>query len=343
MNRPRISVGMPVYNGSKYVVEAIESVLAQTFGDFELVISDNASTDATEDICRDFAARDARIRYVRNRQNRGAAWNFNRTFELATGDYFKWLAHDDAIGPQYLARTSEVLDQDPALALCHARTGIIDSQGELVGDEDSEDFEAWDLQGISPLVEAKRLKCVSSDQPHRRLLGVLIYSVRCHEVFGLVRASMMRKTRLHRPYASGEKVFVAELSLLGRFHEVSEILSFSRWHDERYSSNTSARAQTLHMNPKSARSTLVPRQVRSTSGYFSSVFHSSLTPLQRSQCLLVLSRFVLQPKKWWGILQGYARGVGQIARLPERGSDPGLGLGRKHWTSLSGIYSKETV
>ena len=256
MARARISVGMPVYNGSKYVAEAIESVLAQTFGDFELVISDNASTDVTEDICRDFAARDPRVRYVRSPQNRGAAWNFNRTFELAKGDYFKWLAHDDLIGPQYLARTADVLDQDTALALCHARTGIVDGDGALVGDDGCEDFEAWNLQGISPAMEAKRLQRVCSDQPHRRLLGVLLYSVRCHEVFGLIRASMMGKTGLHRAYSSGEKVFVAELSLLGKFHEVSEVLSFSRWHDERYSSNGSARAQTLHMNPSSTRPAL---------------------------------------------------------------------------------------
>src|SRR5215207_1517689 len=108
---PRVSVGLPVYNGENYLAEAIDSVLAQTYQNFELIISDNASTDSTEEICRDYAARDRRIRYFREPQNRGAAWNFNHTFELARGEYFKWVAHDDVIGPQYLARTVDQLDR----------------------------------------------------------------------------------------------------------------------------------------------------------------------------------------------------------------------------------------
>src|SRR6476646_2411498 len=143
MRVPKVAIGLPVYNGAKYVAEAIESVLAQTYGDLELVISDNASTDATEEICRDYTARDSRVRYARAEQNGGAAWNFNRTFELSRGEYFKWLAHDDAIGPQYLARCLAVLDRDPGVVLCHTRTGIINGQGELVADDGTEDFETW--------------------------------------------------------------------------------------------------------------------------------------------------------------------------------------------------------
>ena len=115
--------------------EAIESILAQTYTDFELLISDNASGDGTEEICREFAAQDSRIRYFRHPQNRGASWNFNQTVEHSIGEYFKWLAHDDTMGPCYLARAVEVLDQDPTLVLCHSKTGIIDSHGELVGDD----------------------------------------------------------------------------------------------------------------------------------------------------------------------------------------------------------------
>ena len=92
---PRVSIGLPVYNGENYMAAAIDSLLAQTFTDFELIISDNASTDATEQICRDYAHRDGRIRYYREEVNRGAAWNFTHTFELARGEYFKWHAHDD--------------------------------------------------------------------------------------------------------------------------------------------------------------------------------------------------------------------------------------------------------
>ena len=100
----RISVAIPVYNGEKYLGAAIGSILAQTFHHFELIISDNASTDRTAAICREFAARDARIRYHRQPRNFGAAANFNRSHELATGEYFKWAAHDDLLEPEYLAQ-----------------------------------------------------------------------------------------------------------------------------------------------------------------------------------------------------------------------------------------------
>jgi glycosyltransferase involved in cell wall biosynthesis len=344
MSTPRVSIGLPVYNGAKYVGEAIESILAQTYSDFELVISDNGSSDATEEICRDFAARDSRIRYTREPRNRGAAWNFNRTFELSGGEYFKWLAHDDVIGPHYLASAVDALDRDATLVLCHSRTGIIDRCGRLIGDYDSDESEAWELQGMSPKVELKRLKAVSASAPHRRLLGVLLYSIRCHEVFGLIRSSAMRKTGLHHPYCSGEKVFLAELSLLGPFREVGEVLSFSRWHPERFSSNASARAQSLHMDPSAARRFPWPRQIRSTWGYCLAIVHGELGWCDRSLCMLVLARFVLQAKKWRRIVVDYIRGVGQIAELPEAssaGSDQPAPS--RHWTSISSAYSEGTV
>src|SRR3954470_1068595 len=93
--RPRVSIGLPVYNGQRFLAPAVSSLLAQTFADFELVICDNASTDDTEAICRRFAERDPRVRYHRNEQNVGAAPNFNRALALSTGQYFKWAAHDD--------------------------------------------------------------------------------------------------------------------------------------------------------------------------------------------------------------------------------------------------------
>src|SRR6266536_1939108 len=89
--RTRVSIGLPVFNGERFVAEAIDSILAQTFEDFELIISDNASTDGTEEICRCYAEKDERIRFVRNRENYGAAFNFNQTFHLSSGGYFKWV------------------------------------------------------------------------------------------------------------------------------------------------------------------------------------------------------------------------------------------------------------
>jgi glycosyltransferase involved in cell wall biosynthesis len=106
---PRLAIGLPVHNGERYVSQAIDSLLGQTFTDFTLIVSDNGSTDATEEICRAYARRDARIRYHRSDENRGAAWNFNRVFELADSPYFKWAAYDDLCAPHFVERCIEFL------------------------------------------------------------------------------------------------------------------------------------------------------------------------------------------------------------------------------------------
>jgi GT2 family glycosyltransferase len=114
---PRVSIGMPLYNAERYLAGTLESILGQTFCDLEVVISDNGSTDRTEQICRQYASRDNRIRYYRNEVNRGAAWNYNHVFELARGEYFKWASYDDLLAPKFLEHCVASLDQDPSAAL----------------------------------------------------------------------------------------------------------------------------------------------------------------------------------------------------------------------------------
>src|SRR3989442_255266 len=131
--RPRVSVGMPVYNGERYLAEAVDSLLAQTYEDFELIICDNASTDRTGEIARSYAARDTRVRYARNEKNLGAGGNFRRAVALASGEYFRWAASDDVCAPQSLARCVEVLDQEPAAVLAYPSTRFIDEHGRVTG------------------------------------------------------------------------------------------------------------------------------------------------------------------------------------------------------------------
>ncbi len=100
---PQVSIGMPVYNGAKFINEALDSLLVQTFTDFELIISDNASTDETEAICRKYAAKDERIRYVRQVENFGGRANFQFLLDEAVGEYFMWAAADDVWLPEYIA------------------------------------------------------------------------------------------------------------------------------------------------------------------------------------------------------------------------------------------------
>src|SRR5262249_6062368 len=126
---PRLSIGLPVYNGQAFLQQAIDHLLAQTFSNFEIIISDNASSDRTSQICRQYASRDSRIRYVRNDTNLGAIANFNRTFELSRAPLFKWAAHDDLHRPTYLESCVRLLDQDAATILAHSATAFIDDGG----------------------------------------------------------------------------------------------------------------------------------------------------------------------------------------------------------------------
>jgi glycosyltransferase involved in cell wall biosynthesis len=114
-SNPKVSIGLPVYNGENFIREAIDSILGQIFCDFELIISDNASSDGTEEICRSYAGRDQRVRYYRNEENIGSSGNYTRVFLLAKGKYFKWTAHDDICKPDFIEKCIEVLDKDDSL------------------------------------------------------------------------------------------------------------------------------------------------------------------------------------------------------------------------------------
>jgi glycosyltransferase involved in cell wall biosynthesis len=225
---PTVSVGLPVYNGADYLAQAIESLLGQTFEDFELLVQDNASTDATEEICRSYAAADPRVSYVCNAQNVGAAANYNLVFQRARGRYFKWAAHDDVCTPDFLERCVEVLDRDAAVVLCCGQTQLINDDGSPV---------AYDWkQKCYVTRHGERVGQIDPDhraegaRPASRFWDVLVRTMRTFEIFGLIRADVLRKTRLHGGYYGSDKVLLAELSLLGRFHLLPQVLLYRRCH-----------------------------------------------------------------------------------------------------------------
>ncbi len=207
---PRVSVGLPVYNGERYLEQALQSLLAQTFEDFELIVSDNGSTDATPAICRDYAGRDPRVRYLRSPENRGAAWNFNHVFARARGEYFKWAAHDDLCLPALLERCVAVLDADPGAALCYSRCRRLDGGGRLGRVYDDGPFD-------EPLASERFRRLVS--EPHR-----------CLAVFGLVRREVLARTPRIGAYVGSDRNLLAELGLHGTLRQVEEILFVRRDH-----------------------------------------------------------------------------------------------------------------
>jgi len=208
---PRVSIGLPVYNGDKFLEQAIVSILGQTFTDFELIISDNASTDRTAEICSRFAKRDPRVRYSRNETNIGGGNNSNLTFRLSRGEYFRWAAHDDICAERLLERCVEVLDRNQDAVLCWPEIVYIDERGQQLRPKGF-------YQGQIGETPFSRFRFLTS-----RRHG-------CEAIYGLIRADYLRRTELMKNYTDSDRVLLCELALLGRFLWIHEPLFYKRQH-----------------------------------------------------------------------------------------------------------------
>jgi glycosyltransferase involved in cell wall biosynthesis len=226
---PRVSIGVPVYNGARYLAVALDALLAQTYEDFEIVICDNASTDATEEISREYAARDGRVRYHRNPGNIGAARNFVRVFELARGEYFRWASADDLSGPEFLERCVAVLDQHADVVQAYPRTMLIDADGTAYQEYDD------NLH-------------VVDERPSDRYIRVTRQLGLCNAIYGLMRADALRLTAVHGAYIGSDIPLQAEVALYGKIWEVPEPLFYRRMHPEAQSAMTEG-DQLRHYRP----------------------------------------------------------------------------------------------
>jgi glycosyltransferase involved in cell wall biosynthesis len=224
---PLVSVGLPVYNGEALLRRALDSLLAQDFADFEIVICDNASQDRTEEIGREYAMLDPRVRYHRNPENIGLAGNFNRAFEISQGTYFKWAAHDDWHAPESLRLSVEALEGNPNAVLCATGVSIVDETGSEIG--------SWipdpDL---------------ATDDVCRRVRFLLSTLGETHPMYGLVRSSALSRTRLVQSHVGSDRTMLAALSLLGPMVTVPQKLHF-------YTISATARRNyrpSLHYDPR---------------------------------------------------------------------------------------------
>jgi glycosyltransferase involved in cell wall biosynthesis len=258
---------MPVCNGETYIARAIDSVLAQQFGDLELIISDNASTDATEQICRDYLKRDERVRYSRNEVNLGAAPNYNRVFQLAAAEYFKWAAHDDELEPAFLNECVATLDREgPQVVLAFPRTKYIDPQGQLI----RLDTDRLDVRGARP----------------RQRLGRFVSQINlCNALLGVIRSGALAKTRLIGSFIASDYILLAELSLLGEFREVPDYLFRRRLHPGQHRGANKTKDEIADWFERGRRASKW-LSVRSNLfvEYLRSIRRAELSPAQRLGC-----------------------------------------------------------
>jgi glycosyltransferase involved in cell wall biosynthesis len=273
-NKPRLSIGLPVYNGEKYLSAAIDSILNQTYTDFELIISDNNSTDKTQAICQSYAQKDNRIKYYRFNENVGASKNFNYVFEVSTGEYFKWAADDDLITPDFVEKCIEILDRDSSVVLCHPKTRIlVENSGER----------------LNFLVTLN----TDSTKPHTRFREMIYVEHWCFQVFGVFRRQALNLTSLIPNISGADKILLAEISLVGRVYEIPEYLFIRRAHR---GSSTSAYQDNRDLmdwyDPSNASRRLSPTWLKFRA-YFNAINHIPLTWQERILCYFELGRSVV--------------------------------------------------
>jgi glycosyltransferase involved in cell wall biosynthesis len=229
-SRPKVSIGVPVYNGERFLSRALESLAAQTYPDLEIVISDNGSTDGTERICRAFAARDPRVSYHRHDVTRGLVWNHRRALALARGEYFMFAPHDDWFSPDYVDRCVEVLDARPDVAYVHCETILVDEEGTEIGRE----------------IARQRL---DDPSPTTRFWDVLVVRGGINW-YGMTRRALFGKIAPYKPLPRGERIVLAELALWGPFHLLDGDLYWRRLHSGQLTSlRVDRRAETLALDP----------------------------------------------------------------------------------------------
>lgn len=273
---PKVSIGLPVYNGENFIIFAIDSLLSQTYEDFELIISDNNSTDKTEEICRMYASQDKRIKYIKSDTNYGASWNYNTVYRNSKGKYFKWASHDDICETSFLERCMNILEKNDDVVLCYPKTMVIDAYGKKKDVYDD------------------NMHLIDSS-PSQRFYGFITRSAgECNAIFGLIRSQALRSTSLISSFNGSDIILLAQLTLVGKIHEIDQLLFFRRDHP-----NTSLRA---HKKPSDlykwfdakSQKKHVFRHTRHCLEYFKMVCKIKLPPNEKAKCIAIALKIL-----WW--------------------------------------------
>jgi len=273
MTTPRVGIGLLVYNGEQHLPEAIDSLLTQTMGDFVLDISDNASTDRTEEICRSYVAADPRVRYVRHDKNRGPTWSSNFVAQASPDtEFYKWCAHDDIYDPTYLERCVEELDEQPEIVACHCRSRFINDRG----DELMRSFRLQTFTDLRPWVRLNQILVMPHDHSHG---------------FAVIRRSTLARIRPFQPVFKSDAILMSELALQGPLGEVPEHLFANRMHPSRATAVISKGRTPLVWAEWFRGSTRFPLW-HTLAALHRSVASAPLEPVARARCYAVLAAWM---------------------------------------------------
>ena len=285
---PRLTIGLPVYNGEKYVAESIDALLGQTYTDFELIISDNASTDSTADICHRYMRQDSRIRYIRQPKNIGLAPNHNVVVEQARGELFKWASNDDLYARELVERCVDALDKYPDVVLAHSWTARVDDSGTVT--------------------EAYRYPLNTSSPRTPERFRSMLFDSGGDDDYGVIRAEVLRRTAMKESYHHADRTIIAELALHGRFYQVPDWLYFRRDHADRAErACPTVRSRCANMDPRRAdrlRNPVVRLHGEYVWAYIRMIRRAGLPAEDQRECYLHLARWFASRARRGGVPQG---------------------------------------
>lgn len=306
--KPKLTIGMPVHNGENFLDEALSTLLNQSFTDFELIISDNASTDDTENIVRRHMCNDQRVKYQRHTENIGAIGNFNCLVDIASGEFFKWASHDDVCDSEFLHECIAALENAPDALWCHCESDQIDAEGNSWLERmpaDDEEIEI-DQDGRRSWKGIPREHHAASS-PSQRFAGVLLGTRWCVDSYGVFRTEALRKTRMLQQVYGSEKVLMGELSLLGKMVHVPKLLFRQRVHEHASSYRDDAEAQRLFASGNGQKRVIFSARLALCAAHWGAIRHVPLGFTERAKCYWVLARYLCQTKKWGRILRSSAK------------------------------------
>jgi glycosyltransferase involved in cell wall biosynthesis len=278
----RVSIGVPVFNGARYLGDCLDSLLAQTYRDVEVLISDNASTDGTRDICRAYCERDERVRYYRQPRNRGVSANYRFLVEHASGEFFKWAAYDDVCAPRFVERCVAALDRSPSDVVAFPHTTFIDGAGEPL-----------------PRVDGG-VRWRNHPKPIGRLNDLLADHTRSFAKwqFGLIRRDALVRTGLIRNYDASDLVLMAELALLGGFARVTEPLFRLRIHEATSGVANASPAELADWYDPDRGDRYPLDRTSMLLGYLGAVATSPLSTAEKAAGTGLVARWLLSDRQW---------------------------------------------
>lgn len=274
---PLVTIGMPAFNSAATIRSSLESLLAQTFSDFELIVSDNASTDSTRDIVEELARLDPRIRYVRQAENIGANGNYSYVAQVARGAYFKWAASSDLCAPDFIEKCLAALENNGDAVLAAPRTSMFsgDISAAVLFEQDIEILDA------SPAARIGRLHTT------------LTYN---NALNGLIRMEALRKTRLIEPYYQADVVLIGHLAMLGKIVRVNEYLYYRRMEVATATSLQDRTAWRRHHYPNLSARILFQAWKRYL-GWMRACFASPMPFLEKIRVIIFVARLCYREKR----------------------------------------------